>query len=142
MWLYRWKLLLVTHHPAKFNGQRSWGSKDITYLICHVILQDHVIKIFCDFIEESYSLFMATLPILLLWQWRYCIFNLSREFVKQCDQRTFWFYGGKLLVEFNNPARFGGHRHCGSGDSVFNLSWGLTWPHVQRVMEIWGWSFS
>ena len=69
------------------------------------------------------------------------IFNLSREFVKQRDQRAFWFYVGKLLIEFNNPARFGGHRHCGSGDSVFNLSWGLTWPHVQRVMEICGWKF-
>ena len=39
---------MVSHQPAKFGDQRSYGSRDM-YLICHVISQDHVIKAFCDF---------------------------------------------------------------------------------------------
>ena len=35
-------------HPlyqlTNFNGHRTFGGRDITYLICHVISQDHEIK--------------------------------------------------------------------------------------------------
>ena len=31
---------MVTHHSAKFNSRRFCGSRDITYLIYHVTLQD------------------------------------------------------------------------------------------------------
>ena len=35
---------MVTHHFAKFYDHSPWFSWDITYLICRMILQDHIIK--------------------------------------------------------------------------------------------------
>ena len=35
---------MVCHHLVKFGGYRSCSSRDIIFLICHVIKQDHVIK--------------------------------------------------------------------------------------------------
>ena len=34
-------------HPGKFGGQKHCGNRVIMVLICHVILQDHVIKDLC-----------------------------------------------------------------------------------------------
>ena len=34
-------------------GHRPCGSRDITYLFCQVILQDHLIKRFCDFMKGN-----------------------------------------------------------------------------------------
>ena len=56
---------MVTHHSAKFNSRRFCGSRDITYLIYHVTLQDHEIKRFCDITEESSSIFRTILPSLV-----------------------------------------------------------------------------
>ena len=39
----------MSYHPAKFGGHSHFGSKVIINLVCHVILQDHVIKVSCDF---------------------------------------------------------------------------------------------
>ena len=33
----------LTHHPAKFSGGKYYGSGDKMFLICHMILPDHVI---------------------------------------------------------------------------------------------------
>ena len=60
-----WKHLIVTHYLAKFNGQRFCGNRDITYLICHVTLQYHVIKRFSDFIEGICLLNRTTLSSLV-----------------------------------------------------------------------------
>ena len=61
MWLYAWKPLIVTHHRIKFNSHKPCGSSDIKYIICDVILQDHVIKGSCDYIEGSSSLYVTAL---------------------------------------------------------------------------------
>ena len=55
---------IITHHLSKFNCQRSFSDKDITYITCHVVLQDPMIKRLFDFIEESSSLYRTTLPSL------------------------------------------------------------------------------
>ena len=60
-----WRLLVVAHHLAKFNSHRPCASRDITYLIYDVTLQDHVIKGFSDFLEESSSLYVTNLPSLV-----------------------------------------------------------------------------
>ena len=44
---------MVSHHLAKFGGHCPLGSRDITDLIFHVTLQDHVIKEPCDFMGGS-----------------------------------------------------------------------------------------
>ena len=44
MSLYGQKPPNVNHHPTKFCGFRHCGHGDIMILVCHVILEDHVIK--------------------------------------------------------------------------------------------------
>ena len=36
--------------------------RDIMYFICHMTLQDHVIKGSCDLKEASYLLYVTTMP--------------------------------------------------------------------------------
>ena len=44
-----------TYHFAKFNGYRPYHSRGITSLICHMTLQDHLIRQSCNFVEGSSS---------------------------------------------------------------------------------------
>ena len=39
------------HHPAKFVGHGNCGNGDIMVSVCHVILQDRVVKRSCDFMD-------------------------------------------------------------------------------------------
>ena len=59
------KVLNEFSPTCTFNGQRPCSSRDITYLICHVTLQDHVIKGSCDFMEGSSSLYVTTMLCLV-----------------------------------------------------------------------------
>ena len=43
---------MVCHHLAKFGGHRYCSSRDITFLVCHVIKQGHVIKGSGDYINR------------------------------------------------------------------------------------------
>ena len=40
---------MVFHHLAKFDGHSHSGSVDMMVFVCHVTLQDHVIKSLYDF---------------------------------------------------------------------------------------------
>ena len=42
-------LQVGAYHPVKFGGQKHSDGGDILVLVCHVILQDHVIKGLRDF---------------------------------------------------------------------------------------------
>ena len=46
---------MVTYHPAKFGGHSSSDSGVIGNLVCHVILQDNLVKGSCDFMGGSPS---------------------------------------------------------------------------------------
>ena len=48
-----------------YNGYRSCGSRDVTYLICQVTLQVHVIKELCEFMEGNSSLYIPILSSLV-----------------------------------------------------------------------------
>ena len=50
-----WELLTISHHPMKFGVNRYCVSGDIMGLVCHVILQYHMIKGLCDFMGQSSS---------------------------------------------------------------------------------------
>ena len=54
--IYGWKLLIISHRLARFDGHRSCGSRGKTDLTFHVTLQDHLIKGPRDFMEGSSSL--------------------------------------------------------------------------------------
>ena len=47
--------LKLSQHPAKFSGHWYFGKVDITILVCHLIIQDHVIKMPFDLIGRSPS---------------------------------------------------------------------------------------
>ena len=66
VWLFAWKALIVTDHIAKFHGHGACSNWDIKYLICHVALQDYVIKGSSDFMEGSSSLYVTTLTCLVV----------------------------------------------------------------------------
>ena len=38
---------------CKFGGHSHSGSRDIIIFVCHVTMQDHVIKALCDFMVRS-----------------------------------------------------------------------------------------
>ena len=50
---------------AKFNGHEYCGIGDIKVLVCHVILQDELIKGSCDFMGWSLSIYVTILPRLV-----------------------------------------------------------------------------
>ena len=60
-----WKLLLLSHHLAKFGDHRPCCSRDITDLLFHVTLQDDVIKGLCEFMVGSSKLYIPTLLCLV-----------------------------------------------------------------------------
>ena len=62
--------LKVSHHPTKFGGNKHCGSGDIKISVCHVILQDHVMKEPCDFAspakQVTIMLSLATIATLVV----------------------------------------------------------------------------
>ena len=56
----------ITHYLTKFNDQRSCGSRNMTYSICHVTFQDHKIKRFGNFIQRSSAVYRTTQPSLVV----------------------------------------------------------------------------
>ena len=55
----------MSYHPAKFGSHSHFGGEVIMNLVCHVIFQDHVIKVLCDFMGGSLSWYITTLPSLV-----------------------------------------------------------------------------
>ena len=49
---------LVVTHPSKFGGRSHCGSGNITYLVSHVTLQEHVVKGSCNFMEGRHCIFV------------------------------------------------------------------------------------
>ena len=50
------------------------------------------------------------------------------------DQSVIWFHGFETLKISYNPTKFGGYRHCGSGDKHgFNLPRDLARPRDKMV---------
>ena len=55
---------MIRYYPVKFGGHRHSDSRDKVVLVCHVILQDHVIKGSCDVMRRSPSKSVTILPSL------------------------------------------------------------------------------
>ena len=55
MWLEEWESFIVSHHPTEFAVNRHFVRRDIMALVCHVILQVHVIKGLCDYLGGNSS---------------------------------------------------------------------------------------
>ena len=56
----------MSYNAAKFDGHSHSGSGVIRNLVCHVILQDQVVKGSCDFMGGSHSWQVTTLQSLVI----------------------------------------------------------------------------
>ena len=43
-----WELITLSHCCDKVYPYKSYGRRDITFLICHVVSPDHIVKVTCD----------------------------------------------------------------------------------------------
>ena len=59
---------MVSRHLAKFNDHRHRGNGDIMVLVCHVILQEQMMKGLYDFIGGS-----PLQPCQVWWPWALCV---------------------------------------------------------------------
>ena len=57
--------LIVNYHFAMSSVHWSSGSRDITYLICHVASKENLIEGSFDVVDRSYSLYITTMQSLL-----------------------------------------------------------------------------
>ena len=55
----------VSHHLHKFCGHRYCGSGEIMVLVCHVILEEHVIKGWSNIMGRGKSRQVTSLPSLV-----------------------------------------------------------------------------
>ena len=58
--------LIVSDHFTKFSGHRSCGISDTAAKIVYVTLHGQMIKGFVDFMEGNSSLYIPTLPKLIV----------------------------------------------------------------------------
>ena len=56
---------MVSHHPVNFEGNRNCFGEDIMVLLCHVILQDHLVKMLSGFMSGNLSQLVTTLQYLI-----------------------------------------------------------------------------
>ena len=56
---------MVSHYLAIFDDHWSSAGGDIKYLTCHVTFQNHVVEGSSNFISESSSRYITTLPSLV-----------------------------------------------------------------------------
>ena len=55
MWLFRQELIKIGYHPVKLGGHRRCDSGVTVVLVCHVILQDLVLKRSYDFMGRVHQ---------------------------------------------------------------------------------------
>ena len=117
----------LSHHPTKFGGHRHCSSGDIMVFGYHVTLKDHVIKALNEFMLSRPSRYVTILPSLVaigtvMVDWRYNNFSLPLDLVRPRNQKVMWFYGLESFMvshhSFMVSHKFGGHRHCGNGDTM------------------------
>ena len=60
---------------------------------------------------------------------RYNISNSSHDFARPLDQRIVWVNGGKLLIVYTHPAKFGRHKLCGSRYIMISVSHVIAQDH-------------
>ena len=118
----------------KWKQARSWQSRDIKS-----------IAIF----KYNYFAFLFSINELMKFKQEVsnnlgvCFLNLQIEWLtRPRDKKTICFYGRKLLIACNHPARFGSHRNCSSGDKMFLIYSVTSCDHMFKGMcDLMGWIF-
>ena len=61
----------LLQQDTMFGGSWFSAKKDKTYLMCHVTTKDHVTEESCDFKRKNSSVYVTTLPNLVVIAWSY-----------------------------------------------------------------------
>ena len=134
MRLPRWKPLTVHHLLAMFDAHRSSASGNITYLICHMTSQDHVIERSCEVTDGSTPLYVTVQPSLMAIG--IVVVEICFSFFK-LSQKTMWLYEPNSLKVSHQPSMLGGYRYYGSVYiMLFSLSNDLTRSHNQMAINL------
>ena len=56
---YRWAILIVSHHPAKFGCHRRSAREDISFLVCHMTLRYYMVRALRD-VKREFPLSQVT----------------------------------------------------------------------------------
>ena len=62
---YRSKLVKESYHSSKFGCHRHSSNRDMIAFVCHVILQDHIIKALYGFMIKNLSRYTTILASLV-----------------------------------------------------------------------------
>ena len=65
MLLYRQKPIKRSHNPAKISGHRKFGSRGVMFFVCHMTLQDHMIKALYEFMVRNPPKYFTILTSLI-----------------------------------------------------------------------------
>ena len=114
MWLYRYEPIELSHHLAKPGGYRCSGSTYIMVFICHVTLQDHVIKALYDIMFRNPSKDATILPSLVAIE--AVVLEICRVISQDQVTKGLWLHGQEPIKVNYHSARFGGDRDYGNGD--------------------------
>ena len=125
IWLNGWELLTLTHHPTRLYAYRSYGSGDITFLISHVTLCDHMIKGHITLWEPSFN---PRSPLCQVWclqvlcKWRRNVSKLSRDIIPSHDQMDIWDNIWEHLNLSHYSVRFNVNTPYGIGDMACHVA--------------------
>ena len=56
---YRWAILIISHHPAKFGCLRRSAREDISFLVCHMTLRYYMVRELRD-VKREFPLSQVT----------------------------------------------------------------------------------
>ena len=56
---YRWAILIISHHPAKFGCHRRSAREDISFLVCHMTLRYYMVRELRD-VKREFPLSQVT----------------------------------------------------------------------------------
>ena len=92
MWHYEWKQVIVSQNLAKISGHRHCGSGYILVLVCHVIVQDHMIKRLFELMGRDRAPHDKSPPYRVCWSWKlgqwiYNGFRLPRDLAGPHDPK-------------------------------------------------------
>ena len=121
MWLGEWKPLTLSHHSTKFPVQRSCGSRDKTFRICHMTTCNHVTIGYAALwvrAPNSESPLCHVWGLQVLRKWRYNVFILSHVITWLFDQSNISLWKWEPLNLSHHCAKYEAYRYWGSGNVI------------------------
>ena len=121
---YRWAILIVSHHPAKFGCHRRSAREDISFLVCHMTLRYYMVRALRD-VKREFPLSQVTTVQSSMNQrpfGRKDIKLLPRELTWRRSKRVMWHHEWIPFIISHYPAKFCDYKVCRRIYFVFHWS--------------------